>query len=180
METVQLQALRLEFGDKFDVTYSRTQSYVKGLIAKPWWINKRALIVGEGGIDMMTQHCMLFQFEFQDRIIGYQEYTKHLSYLYGSTISHNTKKVPLEDALGREARSVSASSADTYSEELVHEWGEEYPEWLNEQMADYLLSHIKMGAAEAAEIHNISEEQAWKEYRRIKEKARRFAIKNNA
>ena len=167
--TVQLQAIRLEFGDEFKDTYARTQNYVKGLIGKPWWHSKKMLLNGEGPLSKMTEHCLIFEIEKGNRIEGYRAYTAYLTSEYGTSLSRLSKHADVQSLDG-----IPALVGDpTLLVETPHEDKVgELPEWLSAEQADFLFMHMKVGMPEAATMTGVSEEAAWSRYRAIKAKVR--------
>lgn len=170
-ETIQLQKIRLDLGKNFDEYWAKTNSYVKGLIGKPWWVNKQQLLACEGPITKMVEHCLIFVIEESDRIKGYKAYTTYLTLEYGTSQARLTKRVDM-------------STTDNVTPGLTHlknqspnenEDDEKIPDWLTKEQADFLFMHHKLGMPETAEMVGISEAAAWAQYRNIKAKVRYHA-----
>ncbi len=168
-ESVQIQAIRLEFGDLFDDTWARTNNYVKGLIGQPWWNSKLMLLNGEGPLSKMTEHCIIYQIEKGNRLEGYRAYTAYLTQEYGSSLTRLRKQVPLESLDGIPAIVGDPTlQVDTPTEEKVGD----LPEWLSAEQADFLFMHMKVGMEEAADMTGVSEKAAWSRFRNIRAKVR--------
>lgn len=172
-ETIQLQALRLDWNGDFDDDYARTSSYVKGLIGKPWWISKKQLLDCEGPLSKMVEVCLVYQFEADSRIDGYAAYTKYLTKEYGTTQARNRK---WSDETRHNIVSpvmVSPFEDLTSSEQTLGE----IPDWITEEQRDFLTMWTKMGMEEAAAILGVPVDRAWEMRRNITAKVRYWARK---
>lgn len=168
---IQLQRIEIELGNDFPEFWARTESYVKGLIGKPWWANKKQLLSCEGPLGKMVEHCLLYIIEKNDRIEGYKAYTHYLTSEYGSSLSRIRKTTNL-GALNYatvQAGDQVLLGTQSPSEEKV---SEEIPEWLTAEQTDFLFMHYKMGMAQTAKAAGMTEKQAWQHYRTIKARLR--------
>ena len=169
-ETIQLQAIRLEYGDQFTAVYDRTTSFVKSLIAKPWWVNQSILLNGEGPLSKMTEHCLIYEIEKGNRMEGYKAYTAYLTLEYGSHIARHTKHADIQALDGIAA--IAGDPASLKAEPPVKELVGEIPKWLSKEQADFLYMHSKAGIPETAAMTGMSETAAWSRYRAIRAKIR--------
>jgi len=172
-DSLSVQALRLDFGDEFDDTWARTESYVKGLIGKPWWVSKKQLLNCEGPLGRMVEHCMVYQLEHLDRIKGYKAYTKYLTKEYGTSLKRNWLYIGSLD-------NVAVAEAPVPSEDLTsseHDRGN-IPDWITEEQADFLTMYAKMGMAQTADMLGITNKRAWNMRRIVQRKVRYHAAKD--
>ena len=174
--TVQIQALKLELGEVFDEFWARTESYVKGLIGKPWWHSTKQVLANEGPLGRMVEHCLMYVVEEGDRIEGYKKYTAYLASEYGTSQKHNTLRAPLMD--GRQVISKAPLEANADNERVVPP----IDEWLNEEDQDfmYVIQKSKEGRGssgggmrDAGEMLDMTVDEIWNKYRNIKQRAER-------
>ena len=172
-ETIQQQLLKLELGDDFQEFWNRTESYVKGLIGKPWWVSTKQLLECEGPLGKMVEHCLVYVVEKNDRIEGYKAYTNYLTSEYGTSLSrlHNYDLGVLDNMAAKEGDQ-SLLGTQSPNERKV---SQSLPKWLSKEQADFLFMHHKMGMKETAEIVGLSQEQAWTRYSTIKRKVARHS-----
>jgi hypothetical protein len=174
--TVQQQALKLELDEVFDEFWVHTESYVKGLIGKPWWHSTKQLLQNEGPLYKMIEHCLVYVVEEGDRIEGYKAYTAYLASEYGTSQKHNTERAELMD--GRLVVSQAPLEALADNERVVRHFGE----WLSTEEQDfmYLIEKSKEGRGssghgmqDAGKMLNMTVDEIWQKYRNIKQKAAR-------
>jgi len=149
--TVQQQAIKLELGEVYNEFFRRTESYVKGLIGKPWWYNTKQLLQNEGPLGRMVEHCLIYVVELEDRIEGYKAYTNYLTSEYGTSQTHNNLRANM-DLTGNVRQTVSPSRLgdDTYSERDVGH----LRKWLNKEEEDfmYLVQATKEGSVPPCDL----------------------------
>ena len=168
MKSIVLQQLELEFGDDFHDMYNNTKSYVKGLIGKPWWKDKWALIQSEGPLSSMVEQCMVYIYEAGDKLEGFKSYTSYLTDLYGSSVARNNTQSGWYDSdlivwstMGTYNRMRSASrplGSSTLTEEHVQD--EDDDSIFDDEHEDFLEVYVTMGAEAAAEEFGITQKQA--------------------
>lgn len=172
-ESIQIQALRLDWLGDFDDDYARTRSFVKGLIGKPWWHSVKQLLANEGPLGRMAEVCMVYQFEADSRQGGYAAYTKYLTQEYGRTLTRN-KKWGVAD-LNNTVPTVSPSPLEdlAYTKKKL----EEIPDYITEEQRDFLTMYGKMGMDQLADLMDIPLRRAWDIRRNIQGKVRYWARK---
>ncbi len=169
--SIQQQSLKLELGEVFDEFWARTESYVKGLIGKPWWHSTKQLLQNEGPLSRMTEHCLIYVVEQEDRIEGYKAYTNYLTSEYGTSQSHNTNHYNI--ALAEKTVASTLLGADTYSEPKVSR----NIDWLKEEDKDFMYVMQAVSVLETAAMMDMSIDEVWAKYRLIKRKAARRKAK---
>jgi hypothetical protein len=161
------QQLEQEFGDEFPHVWQVTQRYVKGLISKPWWVNRRAMIVSEGELGRMTEMCLLFVVEKGDEKKGRQAYTSYLSEQYG------TSSNALNALSFREGDHVTWSSMGAYSQPSQAPFranSVDEPEdsvdispprrGSDDDRLEFLRTYRRVGKRECARIYGLTPQQA--------------------
>ena len=178
--TIQQETLKLELGEVYQEFFKRTESYVKGLIGKPWWYSTKQLLQNEGPLYRMVEHCLVYVIELEDRIEGYKAYTSYLTSEYGTGQPHNNQRADMDPAgsIHQPTQVVSPSllGDDAYNERVVGR----LREWLKPEEEDfmYVVQATKVGRgkhgvgmAEAANMLNMTVDEIWAKYRLIKRKA---------
>lgn len=165
-DTIIQQQLQLHFGEEFNTVYAKTRSYVKGLIGKSWWVDRRALLSSEGPLSRMVEDCLSHVIDKGDTILGYRAYTSYLSSLYGSNVAA-AKAVGNGYCPFPEGQAVAWStmgdynvSLDSLSETLVESDVSDELTIFDEEQADFIAVYSTMGVAAAADEFDISDEQA--------------------
>lgn len=176
MQTIMLQQLELHFGDEFQERYNKAKSYVKGLIGKGWWVDKSAMLGSEGPLSRMVEDCLSHVIEKDDDVIaGYQSYTSYLTKLYGTSYP-SAASVSTEEAYNRSGflwttlgayNNPSLLGDETVVEDQVHDEAEEM-EFFDDAQAEFLEVYITLGPAAAAEIFNMTPQQAFNRRRTIR------------
>ena len=180
--TIQQQSLKLELGEVYEEFSKRTESYVKGLIGKPWWFSTKQLLQNEGPLYRMVDHCLIYVVELGDRIEGYKAYTNYLTSEYGTGQVHNNQRADF-NTVSTSAKTVSPSRLgdDAYSERDVRR----LELWLNKEEQDfmYVVQTTKEGRGtngagiqEAASMLDMTVDEVWAKYRLIKRKAARREV----
>ena len=176
--TVQQEALKLELGEVYDEFWARTESYVKGLIGKPWWHSTKQVLQNEGPLYKMVEHCLMYVIGEGDRIAGYKAYTAYLASEYGTSQKHNTLNAPLME--GALASSRAPLEALATSERDVPP----LDEWLTKEDQDFMYVVEKSkegrgsrggGMRDAGEMLDMTVDEIWNKYRNIKQRAERRA-----
>ena len=175
--TIQQQTLKIELGEVYEEFFKRTESYVKGLVGKPWWYSTKQLLQNEGPLYRMVNHCLIYVVELENRIEGYKAYTNYLTSEYGTSQVHNNLRAEF-DAIGSSAKTVSSTHLgdDAYSERVVGR----LEKWINKKDQDfmYVVQTTKEGRGtngagiqEAASMLDMTVDEVWTKYRLIKRKA---------
>ena len=180
--TIQQQTLKLELGEVYEEFFRRTESYVKGLVGKPWWYSTKQLLQNEGPLYRMVEHCLIYVVELEDRIAGYKAYTNYLTSEYGSGQLHNNQRADMM-ATGSVHQTVSSPllGGNAYSERDVRR----LREWLPAEDEDfmYVIQGTKEGRGtngtgiqEAANMLDMTVDEVWTKYRLIKRRAARREV----
>ena len=166
MNTIIEQQLELEFGDDYPNLKANTTSYVKGLIGKPWWLDRRSLIASEGPLENMVTDCLCRILEEGDRIRGFKAYTAYLSKFYGSGV----KETPTDSELVEVwDKLCPVSFDDTRSEIFVGD----LPEWISKDQAEFMEAYARMNLDEVADIYELTPRQVTYRKQTIKRSVRR-------
>lgn len=172
--TILQQQLELEFGEKFSTVKAKATSYVKGLIGKDWWRDRKVLLTSEGPLESMVEQCLMFIIEKGDVIEGYRAYTSHLTQWYGTSTGPNqtdlidtnlgaNESVPtLQNwtTMGEWSNGAAPLGEQAPSEENVGVKETPTPDWLSLEQADFLLAYEKASPADVAEFFGITQRQA--------------------
>jgi hypothetical protein len=169
MQTIMLQQLELHFGEEFQTLYNNTRSYVKSLISRPWWVDRKALIDSEGPLSRMVEDCLARVVEKGDKQEGWQSYTSYLSSMYGSTNSH-AKSVLRDDSwnqdsfvwstLGAYSNGAPQEFLPPVGDTLVVEDDMSDDSPFDEEHKEFLQIYSTLGVDAAAEIYDMTPEQA--------------------
>ena len=168
--TVQQQALKIELGEVFNDFWARTESYVKGLIGKPWWQSTKQLLQNEGPLGRMVEHCLIYVVEEGERIAGYKAYTAYLASEYGTSQKHNTAesyRVSMDMAVRTIGKPLLRDLADSEPELR------RFDDWISPEEKDFMETVGNVKAREAAAMLDMSLDEVWTKYRLIRRKANR-------
>lgn len=174
MQSIILQQLRIEFGEDFDELYNNTRSYVKGLISRPWWIDRGALVSSEGPLSRMVEDCLAHVVEKGDKQAGWQSYTSYLSSLYGRNVSNAKAVNSMDEAQNRTGflwSTLGQYNSSSPSSETLDVESEVSDSPLDEEHKDFLGVYYSLGVKRAAEEYGLTPKQA---------RARRNTIKRTA
>jgi len=180
--TIVQETLKLELGEVYQEFFNRTESYVKGLIGKPWWFSTKQLLQNEGPLYRMVEHCLIYVVELGDRIEGYKAYTNYLTSEYGSGQVHNNQRADMDQAgMVRPVVSSSHLGDNAYNERDVRR----LENWLDKEEQDfmYVVQTTKEGRGtngagiqEAASMLDMTVDEVWAKYRLIKRRAARREV----
>lgn len=171
-DTIMRQQLELHFGDEFPTVYANTRSYIKGLIAKPWWVDRMAMINSEGPLPRMVEDALCHIIDKGEKKLGWASYTSYLSSFYGSSMPDAKSVRGWKEYLESDVTWTSNDSAPPLSEAETSVEAN-VSDLLDEEQAADLYLIDKVGPTRAAEYLNLSPEQTLNRRRTLRRTALR-------